>query len=165
MNELKEVCLVLCVKDIGAFMTVLLARHTRGPGAGLINGYGGKLKEGETPEMATIRELGKESGLSAKVEDLEKCALIDFFFNGVHSFHCHVFILREWEGVYIDSDEMVDPHFHFVSRLPKDMWPADHEWMPIVFDGLKIKARVDYRTVGGKLSNDYMFGYSAVTLL
>ncbi len=67
-------CIPLQVNEI------LLGMKKRGFGVGKYNGFGGKVISGETIEETTIRELREESGLSSKVEDLQKVAELDFFF-------------------------------------------------------------------------------------
>jgi 8-oxo-dGTP pyrophosphatase MutT (NUDIX family) len=57
---------------------VLLAMKKRGFGEGRWNGYGGKVKEGETIEQAARREILEESGL--QVTGLEKRGEVDFTF-------------------------------------------------------------------------------------
>ena len=42
---------------------ILLAMKKRGFGVGKFNGVGGKLKSGETPEMAMLRETKEEIGV------------------------------------------------------------------------------------------------------
>ncbi len=63
---------------------VLLARHTYGPGKGLLIIPGGYLKKGETPEEAVRREIAEETGITA-----EPAALIGMRFNK-----------RDWYAVF-----------------------------------------------------------------
>lgn len=156
-----EVSLVLPLQDENEFRQVLMGKHQRGPGKGRWNGFGGKFELGETATHCAVRELKVEVGLIAKEEDLSKVAIIQFWFAGVHTFTCHVFTLREWEGEVTDSEEMKDCRFYFTRKLPKPMWPADHEWLDLAFDGKKICAKVEYQ-YDGSTGDSYKFGFCSV---
>ena len=71
MKEL-ETTLLLLRKD----NEILLALKKRGFGEGKYNGVGGKIKEGETPEQAMIRETMEE--ISVKPTKYEKVGIIKF---------------------------------------------------------------------------------------
>ena len=59
---------------------ILLGLKKRGFGAGYWNGFGGKIKEGESLEDATEREVEEE--ISVNVDNFEKVGLLDFEFQG-----------------------------------------------------------------------------------
>ncbi len=61
---------------------VLLGMKKRGMGQGKWNGFGGKLKPGETIEECALRELEEESGLIGKEENLQWVGRIEFYFAG-----------------------------------------------------------------------------------
>ena len=50
---------------------ILLGMKKRGMGQGKWNGFGGKLKVGETVVQCALRELEEESGLIGKEKDLQ----------------------------------------------------------------------------------------------
>ena len=130
---------------------VLLAMKKRGFGAGKWNGYGGKVLEKETPRAAAIRELEEESGLVVGEEILEQVGLVKFYFDGNQLFECHVFLVREWQGEPLESDEM-KPHWFPVSQLPfEKMWVADSKWVPLVLAGRKLEAEVIFNTDGSEV--------------
>jgi ADP-ribose pyrophosphatase YjhB (NUDIX family) len=126
---------------------VLLAIKTRKIGEGLRNGWGGGQEEGETIEEAAIREFHDESGLWAKLEDLE--------YKGKVTFHnqkedgrkfiveVHMFLLRKWSGVLKPNPEMRDPKLWPISNLPfNEMMPSDKDWLPLVLKGKFIEGNV-----------------------
>ncbi len=57
----KYVLLLLFTKD---FKKVLLIKRNKKPFAGLYNGVGGKIEDGETVIAATIRECKEETGIT-----------------------------------------------------------------------------------------------------
>lgn len=118
-------------------------------GKGFLNGYGGKVKDGETPEIAAVRELFEEAGVtvdSANPADLQKAAVIDFFDGDKPVFKCHVFFATSWNGDPVESDEMTLPEWFAVDSVPYDrMWKADREWLPLIFSGKKISAKAYYK--------------------
>lgn len=120
---------------------VVLAMKKRGHGEGKWNGYGGKLNEGESVEDSAVREIKEESGIDIDKNILEKVAEIDFLDDGEISFHCPIFLIKEWSGEPIETDEM-NPKWFDVDKIPyNEMWSTDKIWMPLVFSGKKIKAQ------------------------
>jgi len=145
--------LVFPVRGTGGKRKVLLAKKVRKIGIGCPNGFGGSLNKGETVKACAVRELRKESGLVAMQGDLE--------FVGVMRFHnkrekkngggwfvvtVFVFILNKWIGkLKLKKDEMVDDKWYKIYRLPrKKMMPADQFWVPLIFNGNKIKGEAWY---------------------
>ena len=120
-------------------------------GKGFLNGYGGKVKEGETPEIAAVRELSEECGVTANISNLEKVAIIDFFDGEKQLFECHVFFVTEWEGDPVESDEMALPEWFNRESIPYErMWKADQDWLPLIFSGKKVHGKAYYKAgMGG----------------
>ncbi|MEK7542802.1 MAG: NUDIX domain-containing protein, partial [Patescibacteria group bacterium] len=103
--------------------SVYLSDKKRGFGTGYLNGYGGKMMEGESVDGAAIRELREEAGLIASSENLQKVAVIDFFDGDEHIFECHVFFVSKWEGELKESEEMAYPQLYMCANLPYEkMW-------------------------------------------
>lgn len=110
---------------------ILLGMKKRGFGAGLWNGFGGKVQEGETIEEGAKRELQEESGLTA--ETLHKAGHIVFEFVGVPELmDVHIFCTDTVQGTPAESDEMRPQWFH-QDQIPfSDMWPDDKLWFPLL---------------------------------
>ncbi|WP_198376926.1 bifunctional GNAT family N-acetyltransferase/(deoxy)nucleoside triphosphate pyrophosphohydrolase [Neoroseomonas rubea] len=94
----KPILLVAAVGLIDPDNRVLLARRPEGkPLAGLWEFPGGKVRPGETPERALIRELKEELGI-----DVTEACLAPFAFasHGYESFHLlmPLFLCRRWQG-------------------------------------------------------------------
>jgi mutator protein MutT len=119
---------------------VLLAMKKRGFGAGLWNGVGGKLDQGETVEHAMIRECQEEIGVTPT--KYYKVAEHDFHGGSTQeawNMYVHVYIATEWQGEPHETEEM-SPKWYALSDIPyKNMWQDDPYWMPLVFEGKSLK--------------------------
>lgn len=127
---------------------VLLAMKKRGFGFGKWNGYGGKVQTKENPITAAVRELKEESGLIADEKDLQQVALVRFSFDGNPMFECFVYMTHTWQNEPIETEEM-RPQWYPLSELPfMEMWAADAKWIPLILNGEKIEAEVNFNTDG-----------------
>ncbi|XP_062999033.1 oxidized purine nucleoside triphosphate hydrolase [Elgaria multicarinata webbii] len=110
---------------------VLLGMKKRGFGAGLWNGFGGKVQPGETIEHAARRELQEESGLT--VDTLQKMGQITFEFVGNSELmEVHIFRADSFHGDPTESEEM-RPQWFELDQMPyKNMWPDDIYWFPLL---------------------------------
>ncbi|OGG55116.1 hypothetical protein A3D62_00705 [Candidatus Kaiserbacteria bacterium RIFCSPHIGHO2_02_FULL_49_11] len=127
---------------------ILLGKKKERFGIGKWNGFGGKIQEGETPEEAAVRELREESGLVAQTADLEKVAILKFYFNDEPKFLMHSYVVRVWHGKPQESDEMM-PQWHSLSDIPYNkMWKADSIWIGKVLNGEKVAANVYFKIDG-----------------
>jgi len=116
---------------------VLLIRKKRGLGAGKINGPGGKLEPGETPEACAVREAEEEVGLRAR--NLTARGENRFQFADGYSIHVHVFVATEFEGTARESDEAL-PLWTPIAKIPYDeMWEDDELWLPHVLAGRSVQ--------------------------
>jgi 8-oxo-dGTP diphosphatase len=113
---------------------VLLARRPEGkPMAGLWEFPGGKVKPGETPEAALVRELKEELGIETSVGCLQP---LTFASHAYEDFHLlmPVFGCRVWQGAVRakEGQELV--------WVPKqelrnyEMPPADKPLVPILWE-------------------------------
>jgi 8-oxo-dGTP diphosphatase len=130
---------------------ILLIRKKRGLGAGKINGPGGRLEPGETPEACAARELREELGVVAG--ELVRMGEHRFQFVDGYSTYVHVYRTHEIEGTAIETDE-ASPRWCDLSEIPfDDMWEDDRYWLPLVIQGRRFSGywifdgdrMVDYR--------------------
>tara|TARA_Y100000310_G_scaffold1020_3_gene1461 strand:+ start:6208 stop:6690 length:483 start_codon:yes stop_codon:yes gene_type:complete len=135
---------------------VLLGMKKRGFGEGKWNGYGGKPEPGESIEEAAIRELEEEAGILIQLQHLEKMAEIDFSFADVSKEKnwdqvVYVFFVRNWEGEPKETEEM-KPQWFRINEVPiNNMWIDDPHWLPLAFEGKKIKANFVFGNKGAEV--------------
>src|SRR3989338_7392975 len=95
--------LTLCI--IYQHPKILLGMKKRGFGAGLWNGFGGKVESEETIKEATLRELKEEAGVVAS--GIERIGIINFEFKGdPEILEVHIFKGGEIKGEPQESEEM-----------------------------------------------------------
>lgn len=129
---------------------ILLAMKKRGFGAGRWNGTGGKLKDGESPELATIRETEEEIGVVISRSALVKVAELTFHFSDKPDWDqkCHVYLAEEWSGEPSESEEM-KPQWFLMEDMPfKEMWIDDPHWLPVVLSGKGVMAQFTFGNGG-----------------
>ncbi len=133
---------------------LLLAMKKRGFGVGKWNGVGGKIdseKGDRNVTDAAIRETEEEIGV--RIKDLEKVAVLSFYFpyNRAWNQDVHVFLVKNWEGEPIESEEML-PKWFKVKDIPfEQMWEDDRFWLQQVLEGKKLKAKFIFKK-GEKIS-------------
>lgn len=145
----------LCfVLDSGPPQRVLLGYKKGGFGADKIDGFGGKVEDGETIAAAAARELLEESSIAADPNKLEYVALLDFIFpfRPEWSQMVHAFVATQWSGTPAESDEMI-PQWYLHSDIPYvRMWGDSYYWLPLALAGKRLRARIvfleDNQTVG-----------------
>lgn len=109
--------------------------------------YGGKIERGESTKEAFLREFQQESGLIADPGATEQVAIIlmhKLMVDGSYKeLRIHVFLTRKAKGVLRHTDEMEGWRWCNQAALPHyAMLAADPKWMPLVFGGKKVIARV-----------------------
>ncbi len=96
---------------------VLLIMKKKGFGQGKWNGPGGKIKQGETPEEAAIREVEEETGYVPK--NLKNLGSIEFIWPHKEENNqiCHIFITQEFSGALTESEECL-PQWWDLDKIP-----------------------------------------------
>lgn len=123
---------------------ILLGVKKKGFGIGKLNGFGGKQNENEHIDDTAIRELEEEIGLKTARDGMRKMAEIDFFFPHRETRDwdqtVHIYIVDEWEGLPIESEEM-SFEWHDLDKIPFErMWKDDPHWLPLIVEGKRLKA-------------------------
>ena len=116
---------------------ILLIHKKRGLGAGKINGPGGRLEPGETPEQGAIRETQEEVG----VTPLELAQIGELYFEFIDGYKLHVavFSANDCTGKLIETDEAA-PIWVKVDKIPyAEMWQDDKYWIPLLLDRNKFR--------------------------
>ncbi len=107
---------------------VLLIRKKTGLGAGKINGPGGKVEPGETPEQCAVRECQEE--LHITPHDLEYCGRNLFQFVDGYSIDVHCYRTDSYDGTPTETRE-AKPIWTPLDTIPYDeMWEDDRIWLP-----------------------------------
>ena len=115
---------------------ILLLR--RAPGriwAGRLNGPGGKIDAGETPEEAIVREVAEETGLH--ITDPISHGTLDLIFGDPPSsrLRVYVFTCESFTGQARGGKEG-SLRWYPEGKLPYDqLWPDMRYWLPLVLDG------------------------------
>ena len=110
-----------------------MIRKKRGLGAGKINGVGGRLEKGETPEVGIIREAQEELGI--KLLDAKRQGELQFQFLDGYSLFCTVFAASQFDGVPTETEEAA-PLWFDIRELPfAEMWEDDELWLCGALDG------------------------------
>jgi len=143
----RKILTLCCLKKDGK---ILLGMKKRGFGAGRWNGFGGKLKAGETIEQAAIRETQEECGI--EITELEKLGLIDFEFEGNSEIlEVHLFSIKTFSGEPIETEEMKSQWFAFADIPFDSMWPDDEFWIPLFLADKKFKGYFLFDKEGNKI--------------
>jgi len=114
--------------------SVLLGMKKRGFGEGFWNGFGGKIKKGETIKEAAIRECKEEAGII--VTQIEPRGTLRFSNEEDDKIlHVYVFVVKAYLGTPQETEEM-RPQFFPLDKIPyKNMWPDDRYWIPLLLGG------------------------------
>ena len=118
---------------------ILLINKKTGLGKGKVNGPGGKVDPGETPEACAVRECHEE--LSITVSNLEYCGQHKFQFVDGYSIHVWVYRTRDFDGVPTESPE-ARPFWSPLDTIPYDqMWEDDRIWIPLMLNRDRFQGR------------------------
>lgn len=111
---------------------ILLIEKKRGLGAGKVNGPGGKVDPGETPEQAVVRETSEEVCLT--LNSIELAGILRFQFADGLAIRCRVFRSEDFQGQPSETDEAT-PFWSDFQDIPYHrMWKDDQYWIPLLLD-------------------------------
>ena len=130
---------------------VLLIHKKKGLGAGKINGPGGRIEPGDTPEAAAVREVEEE--LLVTPTGVRSAGELRFQFADGFSIHGYVFTATGCRGEPRETGEAI-PLWVATDQLPYEkMWADDRVWMPLLLAGKKFSGRFLFE-------GDEMLGYA-----
>lgn len=139
---LPQVCVTYLLRNGSNDFEVLLGRKKRGLGVSKFVGLGGKLRPGEHPRTAAVREIGEEARLIVDPGQLQHVGLLSYIFSGNPSLsqESWVYLCRNWVGEPAESDEIA-PQWHPSRELPFDrMWSDASHWLPQALHGTFTRA-------------------------
>ncbi|MCP4932693.1 MAG: 8-oxo-dGTP diphosphatase MutT [bacterium] len=113
---------------------ILLAQRPKGRSmAGLWEFPGGKMEQGETPEVCIIRELKEELGITAKAACL---APLTFASHAYEDFHLlmPLYVARRWQGVVTPLEGQKLAWVRLNELRSYEMPPADEPLVAMLFD-------------------------------
>ena len=130
--------LTLCI--IHQHPQILLGMKKCGFGKGRWNGFGGKVKKGESIEEAAKRELFEEAGLTVK--NIQRLGIVDFGWQDkTDDLEVHIFKASNFSGEPIESNEM-SPKWFNINEIPfNSMWQDDKHWLPLFLENKKFRGR------------------------
>lgn len=148
--DMKQATLCLLIRENKDKRELLLALKKRGFGYGKWNGFGGKQdpEKGDKDLIDTaIRETEEEVGV--KIKKFEKVAILSFYFPYILKKEwdqdVHVFLVEDWEGEPMESEEML-PRWFAIEEIPfEQMWDDDKLWLPQILKGRKLKANFIFK--------------------
>ena len=115
---------------------VLLAQRPQGKRmAGLWEFPGGKIKAGETPEAALIRELKEELGIDVTQACL---APLSFASHAYDDFHLlmPLYVCRQWDGQIVPQEGQATQWVRPRDMFGLDMPPADKPLIAMLRDNI-----------------------------
>lgn len=106
---------------------VLLAEIEYPDGRRLWNGIGGVVDEGETPTQAVLREIGEETKLIVRKEDVVQAIVVQ-----IGNLELHVFTATKWEGELATIDPTLKQLKWFdINDVPYSrMHEGNEAWLP-----------------------------------
>jgi len=131
-----KILLVSAVALIDIDGRVLLAERPEGKSlAGLWEFPGGKVEDGETPEVALIRELQEELGIDTHASCLAPLAFASHSYDDFHLL-MPLFACRKWQGIVQPMEGQSLKWVHARDLTSYAMPPADKPLIPILRDWL-----------------------------
>lgn len=119
---------------------ILLGFKKRGFGRDRWNGFGGKLKAGESLEDGLKREIAEEAGII--VDNAVKMGIIEFeFLDNPEILQVHIYKATLFTGEIAESEEMKPQWFNEAEIPYGQMWPDDIYWLPLFLRNKKFKGK------------------------
>lgn len=110
---------------------VLLGYKTRGFGANLWNGFGGKVENGESLLEGAARELKEECNLVAELNHIG-CILVNHEEKNT-LYIVHIFYATTFSGQITESEEMSPINWFDMNNMPYEkMWSNVPHWFSLV---------------------------------
>lgn len=140
---MKEMITTLCFLRKGN--KVLLGKKKKGFGTGKYNGIGGKQEPGETIIDTFLRETKEEIGVVPTVyKSAGKVSFDETIKHEKVHLTFHLFIVTEWSGEIVESEEM-SPFWFDIDKIPyEEMFADDIYWLPQVLEGKSIDAYFEF---------------------
>ena len=103
-------------------------------GVSFRNGYGGHIREDESPEYATIREILEESHSKVNTRDLNPLAILRCHSRNEEGqailYLIYVYWTKFWKGEPEETEETGLPTWFDFNHLPvNELMPADRVWI------------------------------------
>jgi 8-oxo-dGTP diphosphatase len=95
------------------------------------NGVGGKLDPQETPEECAIREVKEETGLTIRNPLLKGLLTFPKFLND-EDWYVFVYLMEDFDGELIDSDEGNLKWIDTDKMLDLNLWEGDRVFLPLL---------------------------------
>jgi len=120
------------------------------------NGLGGKFESGESPEDCAVREIKEESGLNTK--SIKMRGFVTFpLFDGVEDWHVFLFVIDDYDGKLIDSNEGNLEWIPNEKLTEINLWEGDKIFIPWLFGEKFFSAKFIYKN--GKFLDYEVFFY------
>lgn len=132
---------------------IILAEKKRKIGVGKLNGYGGRVEEGENRLECLVREIQEECLVVVVKEDCKELGYIDFYFQNKEGFlRVYMYRIDSFIGEPQETEEMSKPEEFDMNQLPYErMMVGDDKFVPFVVAGKKFKGEVHFSESGEKL--------------
>ena len=135
---------------------IILAEKKRKIGAGKLNGYGGKIEDGEDKIGSLVREVEEECGVLLQEEKCEELGFVDFSRENKKELDARVYVYRidDFSG---EPKEMPGAGMGAPEEFPLDKIPYERmilgteQFLNFVLEGKKFKGEIRYSEHGESL--------------